>query len=236
MKLQHQLILSLFLLLTCCKAQVKPISEGALQLKSLDFGTNIKELYPDKYKSKNFDDYYEFPSSVSTVMFKKETVYDEQYGEVKKPMWIEYREQGSSSGDTFAAFDKFPFNTVNVVTTLNGELMVVNGVINEVSKNDSQNFIKSLDGLYGKHTMKKDTSGRNVFDNYTWKLDDRTIKYCIVYDDESNTLKIEVDKENKTIKNVAKEPHYQGLIFILNKEYEQAVVGHMTTGDLTYLH
>ena len=235
MKIHPQLILSLAILITSCTAQIKPIGESPLQLKSLDLNLKITDLLPDKYKSKQFDDYYDIPSdSAHTNLLKKEIIFKDPYSDKKTPKWIEYHQQGSSSVDTMAVFDKFVFNTMNIVTTPDNKLMVFNGLIDEVGKKENDDFIRMLDGLYGNHVKTKGEFAKNTFDIYTWKLSDRTIKYAVVYDDESNTMKIEVDKVNNTIQNAAKEPHYQGYIYIIDKAHEKEVVGQMGRGDLIF--
>lgn len=228
------LVFGLAICLMSCHAQVKPIGEGALQLKGLRFDTDITALYPDKNKNKQYEGYYDVKSSVQLGMTKVDTVYEDNYSEQKKPKWVEYRAQSSSSGDTNALFGDFPFNTVNVVAGLDHKLMVVNAVAMEVSDQDSEKFIAKLDGLYGKHTKADDEFFHKPFQIYTWKLDDRLIKYCTVYDDERNVLKLEVDKDKKTIQGAAKEIHIEGFIYIINKAYEKQVVGQMNTGDLIY--
>lgn len=227
-------VLSLAICLMSCHAQVKPIGEAALQLKGLNFDTDISSLYPDKNKNKQFEGYYDVKSNVQMGMTKVDTVYEDNYSDEKKPKWVEYRAQSSSSEDTNALFDGFPFNTVNVVAGLDHKLMVVNGVAMEVTDQASKKLIAKLDGLYGKHTRADDEFFHKPFQIYTWKLGDRLIKYCTVYDDESNVLKLEVDKDKKTIQSAAKESHVEGFIYIINKTYEKQVVGQMNTGDLIY--
>ena len=112
--------------------------------------------------------------------------------------------------------------------------MIINGVVNTIGKKESVNFIKSLDDLYGKYILKKVTTGLGNYDTYTWKLDDRTIKFFIRFDDESNALKIEVDKENKAIKNGEKEPHYEGYVYVVDKKYEDKLLDKLQTGDLAF--
>ncbi len=37
-----------------CHNQVKPIGEAIVDLENFNFNTKISELYPDKYKSKEY--------------------------------------------------------------------------------------------------------------------------------------------------------------------------------------
>jgi hypothetical protein len=72
------------------------------------------------------------------------------------------------------------------------------------------------------------------FDIYTWSLKDRTIKYVPLFDDESSTMNIVVDKDKKTIEGGARNPHYKGLLYIISSKYSADVIGKFHTGDLLY--
>ena len=212
-----------------CNGQEKALSDEPLKLENFDFNTKISTLLPDKNKSKNYDGYYDIKSELMEV----DTINDGDYIGNEKPIRIEYRERSYSSGDILATFEDFDFNAINLATTLDGKIMVVNALIGEISLKETQRFIKLLDKKFGKSTK---TKGDFIkpFDIYTWKYKDRIIKYCIVRNDENNTLKIVVDKENKTIVNEKKEPHFEVYIYLIKNEYADKVIGKMRTGDLIY--
>lgn len=212
-----------------CKGQEKALSDEPLRLENFDFNTKISTLLPDKNKSKNYDGYYEIKSGVIVV----DTIKDGDYTGSEKPIRIEYREKGYSSEDILATFEDFNFNAINLATTLEGNIMVVNALIGEISLKETQRFVKLLDKKFGKSTK---TKGDFIkpFDIYTWEYKDRIIKYSIVEDDERSTLKIVVDKENKIIINEKKEPHFEAYIYLIKKEYADKVIGKMRTGDLIY--
>ena len=221
--------LNLLIIYTSCNGQIKPIGEEPLELANFDFNTKFTTLLPDKNKSKNYDGYYEVKSELIEV----DTIKDDDFNGSEKPIRIEYREKGYSSGDTLATFEDFDFNAINLVTTLDGNIMVVNALIGEISLKETHRFIKLLDRKFGKS---KKTKGEFIkpFDIYTWEFKDRFIKYCVVGDDESNTLKIVVDKENNTIENGKRQPHLGAYIYLIKKEYSDKVIGKMGTGDLIY--
>ena len=221
--------LNLLFLLTSCNGQIKSIDEKPLDLENFDFNTKFSTLIPDKNKSKTYDGYYEIKSELIEV----DTIKDDEFIGSEKPIRIEYRENSYSNGETLATFQDFDFNAINLATTLDGNIMVVNALVGEISLKETQRFIELLDKKFGKA---KKTAGEFIkpFDIFTWEFKDRIIKYCIVKDDESNALKIVVDKENNTIENGKKEPHFEAYIYLIKKEYADKVIGKMGTGDLIY--
>jgi hypothetical protein len=235
-------IIGIFGLLTSCNGQQpKTLGEAPLNLKKINFDLNVIDFYPKKYILKNSSDYFEIPiknnlNISQTQLIKKDTVFafDEYTSDKKqKPKWIEYRKESYSSIDSVAVFDKFVFNAINTVTTPDNKLIAINGLIDEIDKLNSDNFIKILNSEYGKNTYSKDkSSGKTSI--YTWKNSDRIIKYCIVLNNENNTLKLELNEKEKTIKNASKKPHYVGYFYIIKKEYGEQLIGKMNTGDLSY--
>lgn len=223
------IFLNLLIIFTSCNGQIKPIDEEPLDLENFEFNTKFTTLIPDKNKSKNYNGYYKVKSELIEV----DTIKDGDFIGSEKQIRIEYREKSYSSGDTLAKFEDFDFNAINLVTTLDGNIMVVNALVGEISLKEAQSFIKLLDRKYGKA---KKTKGEFIkpFDIFTWEFKDRIIKYCIVGDDESNMLKIVVDKENNTIENGKREPHLEAYIYLIKKEYADKVIGKMGTGDLIY--
>lgn len=232
-KLNLIFYLNLLLLFVSCKGQTKPIGEKPLDLEEFNFDTKITTLFPDKYKSTKWENYYNIPSAMNTSLFQKVTVYENEFTDRQKPKWIEYREGSSTTADTLAIFKDSAFNTVNFATTLDDKIMVVNGVAQEIGQVEIEKFIQQMNKKYG-NSVKTKGKFFKPFDIYTWKLADRTIKYCVIVNDESNTMKIAVDVEKQKLEEVKREPHYEAYIYIIKKEYEKTVVGEMNTGDLIY--
>lgn len=216
-------------LIVSCNGQTMPLDQAALDLEQLDFSTRVSALLPERTREKKYDGWYQVKSS----SIEKVTVYDDEFDENRKPIWTEYRQRSFSSRDELAKVDKFGFNTVNLATSLDGELMVVNGVAGRMSLNDIEEFVKILNKKYGE-AIKTKGEFMKPFDIYTWKLKDRLIKYVPLFDDESNTLNVVVDKDNNTIKGGEKKPHYKGLVFVINHKHVEKVVGNFHTGELLY--
>ena len=65
----------------------------------------------------------------------------------------------------------------------------MNGFIDKIEQKESEKFIKVLDEKYGKAIK---TTGRffGSFDAYKWELNDRIIRYCTVWDNEENKIKL----------------------------------------------
>ena len=183
----------------------------------------------DKDQYKTYDNYYQIKSEVIGV----DTIYDGEFIGAEKPVRIEYRQTIFSNKDVLARFDDFEFNAINFATTIKGKMMVFNAVAGNITLKETERFVELLDEKYGK-SKKSNENFIEPYDVYTWKLKDRIIKYCIVADDEKNTMKIEVDEKNNSIKNRVKEPHLKGYIYIIKNEYAQQIIGEMSSGDLLY--
>ncbi|MCD8408644.1 hypothetical protein LNI96_12030 [Tenacibaculum dicentrarchi] len=239
----YRLLFSTSLSLFFLSCNEKAIGEKPLVLENFKFETKITTLFPEKYKSKYSEKYYEIPSSFQTSLFNKDTIYEydyiidsidiNRYNKIKKPKWIEYHKNSYSTGDILAVFENFEFNTVNLATTLDNKIMVMNGLVHSLSKKETQNFIELLNKTYGKATITV-VPFFKPYDIYTWTLEDRIIKYCFISDNESNTMKIIVDKENNTIENGKKNTHYKAYIYLIKKEYAKKIIGKMKIGDLSY--
>ena len=50
-----------------------------------------------------------------------------------------------------------------------------------------------------------------------------------------NELKIELDKNGKQMNEGVKSPHFEGYLFIIQKQYESQVFGQSISGDFVYL-
>ena len=110
---------------------------------------------------------------------------------------------------------------------------MMNGFVDKIEQKESEKFIKILDEKYGKAIK---TTGRffGSFDAYKWELNDRIIRYCTVWDNEENKIKLE--ESNGTLTFGEKEPHFKALIFIINKKYKNEILGgNSGSGDFVYL-
>lgn len=202
------------------KSSLKSLSDGSLQLENFDFKTRISTLLPEDTKSKEYAGYYQ----VKSEMLEVDTVSDGEFIGSEKPVRIEYRQRSFSTRDIMANFDDFDFNAVNLVTSMDGKLMLVNAVAAETDKVKTEDFVSKLSKKYGNSKKTKGEFAEQNFDIYTWQLKDRIIRYCVVLDDEKNTLKIAGGKN----------PHYQSYLYIVKKEFQNQIFGKVSSGDFVY--
>ena len=234
MKNNITILLLSIILFTTCNAQTKPIGEEPLNLENFSFDTKISDLYPEKNKNASFKGYYDIKGAVHSQLVVKDTIYIDKYSENKKATGIEYRQQSSTSIDTMAVFEKQPFQKINAATTINGQIKVINAVADELTQQQSNGLIKKLVNKYGKPKKLKN-SWNEAFTIYEWTTKSKIIRFVSAYDDESTTMKIAINKENKTITSGEKEPHYVGYLFIINSLLKAEVFGKMKTGDFVFL-
>ncbi|WP_426479315.1 hypothetical protein ACP3T3_07650 [Chryseobacterium sp. CBSDS_008] len=211
------------LFLTSCK------KEQAIELQDFNFNNKTATYFSHKDKYKTYDNYYQIKSEVIGV----DTIYDGEFIGSEKPIRIEYRQEIFSNKDVLARFDDFDFNAINFATTVDGKMMVFNAVAGEISLKETKKFIALLDEKYGKSKISQEAFIK-PYDIYTWRLVDRIIKYCVVPDDESNTLRIEAGQTNKSTDNGKKKSHIKAFLYIVKNEYANQIIGKMSSGDLLY--
>jgi len=222
---QHPLfffVLLFFLMISCRK-------ESAIELEDFNLDSKLSTFVSAKNKHKTYTNYFEIKSEIIGA----DTVSDGEFIGSEQPIRIDYKQQVFSKEDVIARFGDFEFNAINFATTITGQLMVFNGVAADISLKQTQSFVRLLNEKYGKAATTKG-SFIKPFDIYTWKLKDRIIKYCVVPDDDSNTLKVVVDKDQQSIKERNKEAYFKGFLYIIKKEYADQVIGKMDSGDLLY--
>ncbi len=229
------LFLNFFVILISCNKITKPIGEEPLDLYNFNFNTKITELYPNKNRSKEFEGYYNIKTKYDSHIVQKDTTFLDKYSDQKKAVGMEYRQQSSSNIDTLAIFKTQTFNKINIATTLNNEIIVVSAVSDEMSNSKTQNFINLLTGKYGKYKKTQNEFTDNKFFTYEWETNKEIIKYSSVFNDESNTIKIVVDKTENKISQGDKEPHFEGYFYIINKQY-QSHIKNFKTGDFVFIN
>ncbi|SDJ52253.1 hypothetical protein SAMN04487898_103153 [Pedobacter sp. ok626] len=219
---QYRLLLLALLLIGCKK-------EPAIELEDFNLDSKVSTFVSDKNKYKTYTNYYQIKSEVIGA----DTVSDGEFIGSEQPIRIDYKQQMFSYEDVIARFGDFEFNAINFATTITGQLMVFNGVAGKISLEETQDFVQLLNDKYGKAAK---TKGEFIkpFDIYTWQLKDRIIKYCVVSEEESNTLKVIADKDHQTIKEGKKETYLKAYIYIIKKHYADQVIGKMSSGDLLY--
>lgn len=217
------LILICLLFLTSCK------KEKAIELQDFNFNDKASAYFSDKDKYKTYDNYYQIKSEVIGV----DTISDGAFIGSEKPVRIEYRQEIFSYEDVLARFDDFDFNAVNFATTPDGKMMVFNVVAGKISLEETKKFVELLDEKYGKSKVSRETFIK-PYDIYTWRLGDRIIKYCIVGDDGSHTMKIEAGQTHASRNGREKKSQIKAFLYIIKNEYASQVIGKMHSGDLLY--
>jgi len=228
--------LIIILLFTSCHGQVKPIGEEPLNLENFSFNTKISELLPDKNKSKEykFGEVYEIQGALHSQIIEKDTVFENKYSKNRKAIGIEYLQKSSTSIDTLAIFENQQFQKINIATTLNGKIKALSAVADELTLKQNSELLKKLISKLGK--PKKYINGWNEkLVIHEWTAKNKIIRFVSTYDDESTSMKLVIDENNKTVTSGDKEPHYVGYIFIINSETKDDVFGKMKTGDFVFL-
>ncbi|MDI9308568.1 MAG: hypothetical protein QM535_00015 [Limnohabitans sp.] len=226
------LIIFLNLLVISCKGKIEPIGEKPLDLEGFDFTTKIDLLLPNKNISKEYIGVYEIKSKFRKNIIEKDTTFLDEFGDNKKAIGIEYRQNSSTSIDTLATYDKQVFSKINIATTLKNEIYVMSAVTSEITNTQINSFIEKLSETYGKYVKEEAEFGNNKFYIYEWQANDRIIKFSTIYNNESNTLKIEVSPNS--LKVADKEPHYVGYFYVIKKENER-MIKNLSTGDFAFI-
>jgi hypothetical protein len=219
---------------TSCYGQTKPIGEEPLNLESFSFDTKISDLYPEKNKRKDYKGCYVIKGALRSQLVVTDTTFANQDVKNKKAIGIEYRQQSSTSIDTMAVFENQKFQKINVATTIEGKIKIINAVADELTEQESQELIKKLVKKYG-NLKKLKNNWNEKFTMYEWVKNNRIIRLVSAYNDESTTMKLVIDNDKKTITSTEKETYYVGYLFIINQALKDEVFGKMKTGDFVYL-
>lgn len=237
--MKRYLIVILYFLTTSCNAQPKVLGESPLILEKFDFNLDVKAFFPEKYKHKTAEDYFEIPVSANfnphTVLIKREIVLEDRYSDDKKAARIEYGEKNYSTGDTLAVFENQTFCSLNIATTPDHKVIALNAKMDDaggIEKAVSDRFIQLLTKKYGHYTKSTRNAFSKDFEVYRWVTTDKIIQYSPIYADESNT--IVVDKDKGSIKNGGKDLRLEGYFYIVKKEYEKELIDKMGSNDFFY--
>ncbi len=201
-----------------CNAQVKPIGQAPLNLLNFNFETKIKTLYPDQYKSKKWDNYYDLPVGDKTHLIERDTTFINEFTENKKAVGLEFRQRSSSNRDTLALVGDVPFSAISIATSLEGKVKAIGAEIDEITDAESKKFIQTLTHKYGSF-KKLEGEFMSKFNIFEWQHGDKIFRYSTIFTDEKNTIKLEIDQEKRTIKNGERNPHHVGYFFVINKAF-----------------
>ncbi|MFP3835481.1 hypothetical protein [Chryseobacterium sp. SIMBA_028] len=228
------LLFAAFLLMMSCHGQNKPIGELPLDLENFDFATRISMLFPEKNKSKTYENAYELKGDeLGSIMFQKDTTY--VFSEGRRPLGYEYRQINWSSDASLAVFRQYSFQKVNIATTTDGAIKVINAVAHEITSEENNKLLKLLSLKYGTPKKLKGSWKENL-EIFEWIKKDRIIRFVTVYDNEKGTLKIEIEPAKRSIAEGKKNPHLESYLFIINSALKNEVFGKLNTGDFVYLN
>lgn len=220
-------------LITACMGQVKPIGQAPLNLLKFDFDTKIKDLYPDKYKSKKWDDYYDMPVGDETRMVERDTTFINEFSKNQKAVGVEYRQKSSSSGDTLVIAGNQTFSSLSMAVSLDGKIKAIGAEADEITNDEAKALISAFTKKYGQFKKLKGEF-MNKFIIYEWETDDRLFRFSTVFTDEKNVMKLEVDKDKGTIKEGERNPHYNCYFFVINKDFVKDLAT-LQTGIFVYI-
>jgi len=218
-------------------AQTKAIGDTPLDLEAFNFNTGIAVLFPEKNKSKSYNNAYEINLNGNperSIMVEKEATFNDKYGKDRKENGYEYHQKNWSNIDEVASFQTQFFQKINVATTLDGKIKVISGLADELTKTDSEKLLKLLTNKYVAYRKLKSSWNEKVV-IYEWTKKDRIVRFATSYNDESNTMKIVVDQSKKTVTEGEKQPHFVGYLFIINPSLKSEIFGKMNSGDFVYL-
>ncbi len=166
-----------FLILSSC-SKVKPIGEAPLNLQNFSFSTSISDLLPSKYKHKSFDGYYGLQGYSETRLMKVDTIYNE-YSDNRKAIGIQYSQtEWSPEKDNMAMFGSQKFQRISFSTSMDGKIEVVCAVADYLTKDQSDNLLKTLIKAYG-NPQKLVSNWLSHNPIYEWNTKDRTIRLTI---------------------------------------------------------
>jgi hypothetical protein len=228
------LFLADLLMLVSCHGQTKAIGDAPLNLEKFNFDTKIADLYPDKYKSAEYKGYYEINGAMSSHLVQQDSTYTDDYSEDEKAIGLEYRQQSSTSIDKMAVFGNQIFNKINVATTLDGKIKVVNAVAEEFTEQQSAALIKNLVKRYGAAKQLKNRWDETLT-MYEWTAEHRIIRFVTAFKDGSGTIKLVMDKNKQLVSSDEKDEHYVGYLFIINPNFKNEIFGKMKIGDFLYI-
>ena len=211
------------ILLASCQKQPKIIGDSPLKLDDIDFNFNVVSFYGDSALFNGKKD----------IIFKKEVEEDGDLG-AEKPVNIQYHQVGYDRDLILAKFEGLSCYGMNMATTMDNKLMVINAVVAEMSKEESDEFIANMTKKYGPYQKRENTFIELKYPIYRWDLKDRILQYSPIFNDESNTIKLEADGDDGKLKAGKPNPHYKGYIYIVKKQYEQQVFGALHSGDFVF--
>ncbi len=232
------MILFAGLQLPACASKPGPLGERTIELDDFDFSTSISEILPERYKHPKYDDCYQVPSADSGAgenIYSKDTRRDFYTDEF---LWVEYKHTSRCWTDEYLSMAGRTFNAASFATTSDGRIFAVGGCIDELTPAENDDFIARLKKRYGEPVHAVESFAKSDFDLYTWTLEDRTLEYAVVTTDESNVLKIELERneagELTDIRSGEQTTHLQSYFFVVDAAWKDRFTSGGRSGDFVY--
>lgn len=221
-------IVTLILILNLSASCQSSLEDGNLNLEKLNFSTfNAKKYYSSslnaewadyhEMKKNNQEEIYFFQAETDTIDI------DGDHYNVIEPYAINYRQTtiGSLNWNTdycVGFFKNLKFESINAVTDLNNNLLIISGTTDSVGTIDVEKFSTELTKSYGKPTLTYVSSGLSTYDMKKWNSGDKVITLVsngkLSYQNailDSNEIKLFNEIENRR--------HTSATIFICRNEY-----------------
>lgn len=230
--------MAVFTTLLGCSSAPGPLGEQTLDISDFDFSTPLATLLPERYIDAEYGaDWYNIPSADGDTNFmRRDTVIGWHTNE---PLWVEYLQMGTCSVDAHICFEGHIFNATNLITGLDGRIGVIAGQAAWDTKEACETLIERTTKRHGtpKHTTEQFCN--KPYDLFTWTLDDRTIKYAVVGTDESNILKLEIDRDADghliDLREGERKQRSQSYIYVFDKGWaEKLSEAGQASGDFVY--
>ncbi|MDL2243271.1 hypothetical protein LJB84_00290 [Bacteroidales bacterium OttesenSCG-928-J19] len=187
-QIQTILTICIMVSITSCgqTQQPKVYGESPLVLENFNFNINLNEFVPKENTqqdialyNKDTDAFFEFGENGLRL---KKTVSSFWLDNVEEEKNYKFYLQwtGGDYKNVMAVFDNYKFHKLHFITTMKDEMIEICTANKNIDKEKTKEFIALLTKRYGNYEYQKsDFDGFNGYEYYTWKLDDRIIKYIV---------------------------------------------------------
>lgn len=229
--------LTWLLLVAVCCGQGKSLDKEPLNLQTFDFGRSFSSIFPETLRNKEYPTYFVYDIPVENERmpssFQKDSVYTDEFSEDKKFFGFQTNQMGYNSRHHFAYFGNVKFNKIGLFSAPKGQTEVISAMAYDLTKEEVADYITALKNKLG--PSKKLTSNHHSNSNHMgWKKEGKVYRLSTSWNDESNTLNMEIDQQNKTISQGRINPHYDLYFFVAKPPMRKGLMEMMNTGDFTF--
>lgn len=199
----------------------------------------IEEIYKKKHTEKEIDEFDEKLSKLKDFKWIViDTIYsgNKYYGDIGKPIGIQYNMRSWSTNDSLAYFEKMYFEKIDMMKSFDGNFMALVATNESKDENNFKQLLNQIEKKNGKaRVLENDFFGS--YHIYFWELEDRLLAISSKYDDKHNTLKLGIEiGDDKVIKvDTTKHSTINTQFFILNNKFKQdSILQKLNSGDWLY--